>query len=270
MGGYIERGNFNGRDMRTPWVERSAGYVFRLQTDRLAEFIVVMEDNFNLLSMRQQSDDVTLNHEFGGLTLSDLREQEAWLREELRNEELEASDRLALERTLADVLSSIRGLQSQMSALDDQVIYSTITVHLSEVIIPESIEEEEVVKLTFGERFNHAASRSFNGFVAFCQGLLIVLIRMLPTLIILGLVGIALLLIIRKARKYRKANPKKPRPQPQPQQQVPGTVHYPGYQNWNNANQYYNNPNGMTANPNTGDPASNDQETNGSGKNDQI
>jgi len=259
MGGYIERGNFNGHDMRTPWVERSAGYVFRLHTDRLAEFIVVMEDNFNLLSLRQQSDDVTRNHEFGSSSLSDLREQEAWLREELRNEELEASDKLMYERALAEIQSSIRALESQMSTLDDQIAFSTITVYLSEVFIIEFIEED-IIEQTFGERFAQAASRSFDGFIAFCQGLLIVIIRMLPTLVILAIIGTALLLIIRKYKKYRKANPKKPRQRPQPHQvtpQVPGSANYSGYQGWNNEANRYNDPNNTSGIPNTGDNTSN-------------
>ena len=245
MGGFIVNSQYHGRDIRTPEVERSAIYTLRLPTDRLAEFIVIMEDNNNLYSLWQASDDVTVSHSHGGLTLSDLREQEARLRNALYDLDPEASDsdRLELERALTDVQSDIRSIEAQLSMMEDDVLYSTITVHLFEVIF---VEHEDFVELTFGERFSQQASRSWDGFVAFCQGFLIVLIRILPTLLILGVITAATVLIVRVCLKRSKAKIA--------QRAATRPANSTGYQNWSNhalwSEHYPNAPNNISSNEN--------------------
>jgi len=208
MGGYIVNAVVYGRDMRAPDIERSASYVFRLLTERLAEFIVEMEQNYNLLNLRQSSDDVTVSYESLDAVIYDFREREKRLLEELDDPELEDSIRRELENNLFDIQSAIRNFDIQQSSMDDSILYSTITVHLSEVIFDEEIEEEEIIAPTFGERFGLAASRSWDGFVSLCQGLLIFFIRALPTILILGVVTFTVILIVRKHKKWRVANPR--------------------------------------------------------------
>jgi len=231
MDGFLINAIVHGRDMRTPEVERSASYVFRLPAENLPRFIVLMEDNYNLLYLWQASDDVTVNYAHGSVTLGDLREQEERLRNELDKENLTVSQRQNLERELADLLTSIRSIEAQQSIRDDNVLFSTITVSIFEVVFVEIIEEEE---LTFGERFINAITRSWDGFLAFCQGFVIFLIRALPTLLILGVIALITIVIVRKCTKKSREKRK--------QQQAAGPVGYPGYPNWNgNVNQYYNN-----------------------------
>jgi len=245
MNGYLISAQVYGRDLRTPEAERYASYVFRLHTDRLAEFIMEMEDNYNLLSLRQLSDDITTEHRTVGTALEDMRGLEAIILKELEDEELDPADRRNLEAELNALRSSIRNLETHQSEMDDSILYSTVTVHLGEVIFVEVIEEEPEEEPTFGERFSLAASRSWDGFIGFCQGLLIIIIRILPTLLILGAIAVVTFLIVRKYRKWRAENPKPPKAQKPP--------YYAGYQNqsWNNnANQQYSDPNTITDNTN--------------------
>jgi hypothetical protein len=242
MGGFIVSAHLQGHNMHAPGNERVATYVFRLPTEQLAEFIVVMKDTYNLWELRQTADDVTTGYAHGDLTLSDLREEEAWLREALENPELEESEKRALESLLSDVLALIRSIGAQMSTMDDNILYSTITIYLYEVIFIEIEEPEEPVELTFGERFIDAASRSWAGFVAFCQGFVIVFIRALPVLLILGAITFVIVLIIRASIKRNKARPK---------QQTAGAPGFTGYPNWHvNANQGAVAPNRAPAAPN--------------------
>ena len=256
MNGFIVNAYVQGHDLRTPEFERSASYTFRLHTDRLAEFIVIMEDSYNLLHFWQASDDVTMRHEHGAMTLDDLREQEARIIIELDDPDLRASDKRNLERTLADVRSSIRNFETQQATMDDDVLYSTIQVHLFEVIFVDEIEEDE---LTFGERFSQAVSRSWAGFVAFLQGFAIFFIRALPTLVILGAITVVTVLIIRKYRAWRLVNPKKQKP-------VKTTTH-PNYQNWSGTNQYYD-PNWNYSDPNAQNAATSETNTEKSSEDD--
>jgi len=233
MQGYLISENIQGRDLRAPEYERNASYVLRLHTDRLLEFLIVMEDNFNLVNRRQVADDITASYEYSGLTLSDLREQETRMKAELESDELTASERRNLESSLANVQSSIRSHETQQSVMDDNVLYSTISIHLSEVIF---VDEIEIIELTFGERFFEAVTRSWDGFVAFGQGLLIVIINILPTLIVLAVITVITFLIVLRYKRWRKANPRK--------QKSSKPAVYPGYPNWNNnTQQYYNDPN---------------------------
>jgi hypothetical protein len=230
--------------MRTPEIERSATYIFRLPTERLAEFIVVMHDNYNLLGLWQGSDDVSMRYEYDGMTLSDLREQEARIREDLDDPDLDASDKNELERTLSDLLSHIRSLEAHMVSMEHNIVYSILNVHLYEIILNET--DAGTDDLTFGERFNNAASRSWGGFLAFLEGLLIVIIRILPTLLILGVIAFGTYFLVRFCKKKSKERSEK-RPPKQPE----STPEYIEYQNWNNANQNYYDPNAVYNDPNT-------------------
>ena len=236
MDGFIVNENVQGRDLRTPEYERSASYTFRLYTDNLPDFIVVIEDNFNLLSRNLASDDVTTSYEQMGFSLQDLREHERSLQNALGNPELDDSDRLDFEVALIEVQSHIRSIEQQRSVVDDDILFSFINVQIFEVNFFEDAPE-----LTFGERVSNAASISLGGLIGFGQGLLIVIIRILPTLIILGAVTVITIWIVRKVKKYNASKPKKPEP-PQPQQT--GNTNYGGYQNWNqNAHNTHTNHN---------------------------
>jgi len=249
LDGYVVTAHVQGRSLHASEFERIATYVFNLDTERLAEFIVIMENNYNLVSLWQASDDITGRHTHGGLTLSDLREQEERLKEQLDNENLRQADRLNLENALADVLASIRNLEVQRSEMDYNVRYSTISVSISEVIF-----KEDPPELSFGERFGQAAMSSLEGFIAFLQGFAIVIIRILPTLIILFVVAVLTLYIIRKVKKWNDARPKK-----EPKKVPPV---YTQHQNWNNnASWNYNNPNAGNA-PYSEDKADNSTDNN--------
>ena len=245
LGGFIMSEQVNGRDMRNPGYERSASYSFRLFTDNLPEFIVILEDNYNLLGRQLSADEITASYEHTGFTLGDLREQEERIKAALDDEELDDDARVDLEKALMEVQAFIRSLEMQQSTMDDDILYSFINVRLYEVIFieEEEIEEEEEVVLTFGERFLEEVLRSGNSFIAFLQGLLIVIIRILPTLLVLGVIATITILIIRKYKKWRIANPKKPKP-------VKTSV-YTGYQPLNNDPPYYYEPGGIHSVPNT-------------------
>ena len=212
MDGYVESADLRGNDLHYPPHERDAEYTIRLYTERLADFVEVIEDNYNIVSLRQRGVDVTGSYEYGESAIDDFRRQEARLITALENTRLETEDRLNIEKQLAQIQSDIRYYEREQSGFDDGIFYSTINVQLFEVIFPEEVveeeeeEEEEVVipDPTFGERFREAASRSWNGFTAFCQGLLIVLVRIAPTVLVLVVVAVVALLVYRGVRRFRR------------------------------------------------------------------
>ena len=243
LNGFLLNEQVQGRDLRTPDVERSANYMIRLYTDNLPQFIVIMEDNFNLLSRGLASDEITGIYEHVGVTLDDMRDIDSQLRDELNDPELEDDDRREIEQFLSEITTHIRDLERQQATMDDDIHFSFINIRLFEVIFVEEVEEkkEEVIEPTFGERFSEAASRSWAGFLGFGQGLLILFIRALPALLILVAITIVICLIVRKYKKWRKANPKPEKPTPPPYNN----------QNWHSTQQQHYNQNTAQHNTNT-------------------
>ncbi|MCL2392209.1 MAG: DUF4349 domain-containing protein [Oscillospiraceae bacterium] len=205
MDGFVERVHVLGRDMRFPQHERSAQFTIRIHADRLSEFLVVIQDNFNEVEFLQESDDVTVTYEHSESTLDDLRAQERRLFGDLENAELTAPERRTLERMLTDVQVSIRTHERRLSTFDDLVLYSTVNIHLFEVIFPEEIPEEIIYEPTFGERFTAALNRSGAEFIVIFQSFIILIIRVLPALVVIAILAVIAILVRRKIMKSRSA-----------------------------------------------------------------
>jgi len=201
-GGFLEEANLRGRDMRETETERSADFSFRVPSEQLTELLVLIENNYNLWSLRQTTIDSTEDYQRGDNRLDDLRKQEARLLEDMRELGITAEDRLALEQRLAQVQIAISDLLAQQSSIEYNLNYSTVIVYLHEVIFPEIIEEApEEAPPTFGERFNETVLSSVLLFVSFCQWLAIVIVAAAPVLLILVLLAAIALLVYRIVTK---------------------------------------------------------------------
>jgi len=209
LNGYVERANVHGRDMRSPWTERNAGFTLRIHSDNLAEFIVVMEDEFNLLFFNQDGNDVTAEFEHTEATLDDLREQEARLRDVLEDGTMSDTERRNLNRQLSEIQSNIRNRERQRNIFDDHIHYSTVNIRLFEIILPEDAPEppEEV---PFGVRFGEAIGNMAAGFVRVVQAIVIGVVSILPAIIILAVIVIVVIIICRKAKKAHNNNNNNP------------------------------------------------------------
>lgn len=197
MGGYVQSAYINGRDLRNPDIERDATYTFRIPSENLSEFLVVMEDNYTLWRLEQESQDITAKSNQTDTRLNDLLEQEKRLLEDIAAA-TESREKLSLERQLADVQASISGLDASRTSMDNAVIYSTVTIRLFEVILYEPEAERQV---SFAERLGLTVNNSLNWFVAFCQGFLLVLIALAPVIVILAVIAAIVLLVMRLVRR---------------------------------------------------------------------
>lgn len=200
LGGYVQSAYVNGRDLHNPEVERNASYTLRVPSEKLSEFLVIMEDNYTLYRLEQESQDITAKKQQTDTRLDDLRDQEKRLLETIAGT-TDAREKLSLERQLADVQSSISSLDASQSSMDNDVIYSTVTVNLFEVIFAEPVEERQI---PFSEKLSNTVSATMNGFLAFGQGLLLFTIVLLPVLLALAVIAVIILLIRRVYRKIHK------------------------------------------------------------------
>ena len=113
------------------------------------------------------------------------------------------SDALAVENELTDIQIQIARIKTRMNNIENDVAYSYINLVVHEV---REYSEEPVIEKTdtFGQRLMNTISKTWRGFLEFLEALLFLIIRLLPYLLLLGIV-LFLLNRIRKALKARQA-----------------------------------------------------------------
>jgi len=199
MGGYITFAEVHGHDLRWPNSERHGNFMFRIPSERLDDFIVVMENNFNIWWYRQTTEDETERHQETISQTENLREQESRLLQELADAE-DLETRIEIENMLSQVRNALREFEAAQARIVDAVIYSTVHIRLYEVLLQEDYEPEPEPEATFSERLSNAVSNSIDGVAAFGQGLLLVMIAIAPVLIVIIAVGAIVLLIIKRSK----------------------------------------------------------------------
>jgi len=206
-GGYIEYANVTGYDLRYPPVERAADFRFRVPSEQLGEFLVEIENNYNLWYLLQETADDTARYQLDDTRLDDLREQERRLLDDLKKT-YDAKERLNIESRLSEVQSSIRRLSASQASIENNVVLSTVNIKLFEVIIT---DPESVVTVPFVENLRGVASNSIDTFINILQGLVIAIVVLSPFIIIVAVVGGIVLLVNRmiKKRKRERAGNKK-------------------------------------------------------------
>ena len=148
-GGYIVTADIRGSDMRSRRpTEQSAYLRFRIPTERLGAFILVVENNFNIWHLQQVMQEETQWYEQIGWNLDDLRAEERHLRElleegEENEEEIEEIHQAQAAERLTEIHRHIRELEAAQAAIMDDVIFSTVDVTLFEAFMPEMREQPE-------------------------------------------------------------------------------------------------------------------------------
>lgn len=117
------------------------------------------------------------------------------------------SDAIAVENKLTQIQVEIARLKTRMNNIENDVAYSYINLTVNEV--REYTEDPVIEKTdTFGQRLMNTVSRTWRGFLEFLEELLFLIIRLLPYLLLLGIVLFPLNQLrkaIKKKRNARKA-----------------------------------------------------------------
>ncbi len=110
----------------------------------------------------------------------------------LQDEAATVEDLIALETAISDRQAELESLEAQQRFLADQVGLSTITLVLG---------SRDVAPVTEPDTFLTGLVAGWEALVAFGSGLLVLLGVLLPWLVLLGLLGLVVLLIVRRARR---------------------------------------------------------------------
>lgn len=196
IGGYIESSSVWGNSY-TSVSTRSADYTARVPSDKLDEFIQIVDGLGNVTYKNEGVEDVTLQYiDVESRKKSLETEQERLL--ELLEQAGNLEDLMAIESRLSEVRYELENYGSQKRLLDNQIDYSTVHISVSEV---ERITET-------GERsfFQEISDRFSDNLYAVGQGLrgfVIGLIGSLPVLAVWAVVIGVIVLLLRKIYKKR-------------------------------------------------------------------
>ena len=197
LGGYIQDSSVWGSSSDYS-SSRSASYTLRIPSDKLDEFIDVVETLGNVTYKNESVDDVTLRYVDVDSHKKALETEQERLLELLAQAE-NMEDLLAIESKLSDVRYELENYGSQLRLLDNQIDYSTVNVDVDEVERVTDTGEKSFfgeIKDRFGNSL-YTVGRDIRGFV-------IVVLGSLPILIVWAVIIAIAVLIVKKIRKGRK------------------------------------------------------------------
>ena len=128
-GGYIESSSENGSASGSArWVS----LVLRVPADQYQDFLSQAGQTGNLISLRQEQENVTAEYVDIEARLNSLETQRTRLQELLAQAQ-QLEDLLQIQQQLSDTEYQIESYTAQMRALQNQIAYCTVTVDLREV-----------------------------------------------------------------------------------------------------------------------------------------
>jgi hypothetical protein len=128
---------------------------------------------------------------------------------------------IKVEDRLTEVQTELNQYKTRLSVMDTEVAYSTITMNIKEVL--EYKESQPGKKTnTFIQRLQNTLEESLTGFLSFMEGLLFLIIRLLPFIIVFGALWFVSKPLrvrfkaFRQVRKAKREAKKKKKANPEP------------------------------------------------------
>ena len=200
LGGYVESRNIYNGSQYSGRRYRSGELTVRIPADRLSEFVQHVEDNTNITSNRETTEDITLTYVSTESRLKALQTEEARLLEILA-EAKNLSELLELESRLTQVRTELEQVKSKLQVFDNQVNYGTVYLNIREVVEYTVVDEPETV----WERIGTGFMQSLKDLGGFFTELFVFIVVGLPYLVILGVAITALILLWKRAKKKKCA-----------------------------------------------------------------
>ena len=205
LGGYTESRNvYTGSRYSDRTNRRYANLTLRIPKDKLDEFVSHMQDESNVTSSNETSDDVTLTYVATKSRMTALQKEEARLLE-LIDKAANLSELLELEKRLTEVRTELEQVTSQLLLYDNLVDYGTITLSISEVQELTPVEEPG-----FFTRITTGFTGSLRNLWTFLKELAIFLVVALPYLLPVAVVALTVVLLIRRSVRKRRNARKQP------------------------------------------------------------
>lgn len=205
FGGYMEQADVSGNSLY--WSgERSSRYsniTARIPENKLDAFLTEVSSQGNVTYKNESVQDVTLQYTDITSRKKTLQMEQERLWELL--EKAESVDAvIALEARLSEVRYQLESIESQLRALDNQIVYSTVYLSIQEVQVLTSTDPD-----TIPVRIQKGLSRSFNTLKISSVDFLVWFISSLPILAVFAVLVFIAVIILKKPLKRRKTRKQK-------------------------------------------------------------
>lgn len=195
-GGYVEN---SSADLGNGYSSnRYATYTVRIPAEKLDSFLASAGENGTITSKNEEQQNVTLEY----VDLESRIEAYKTEKQTLTNllEKAESLDNvLAIQERLSEVNYQIESYTSQLKVLENRVSYSTVTLRIYEV---ERVTEAEP---TVWSRIKNEFSDNLDDLIDWCKDAVVNIIGGLPILIPFAAFITAVILILKKIIRKRKA-----------------------------------------------------------------
>lgn len=196
LGGYTESRRTGKRGSDRRWCSMT----IRIPADRLGQFLTHMQEQANVLSTAEDTQDVTLQYSDTEARITALRTEQTRLLE-LLSQAQNLGEILEIEARLSDVTYELERHEAHKRTYDNQISYATIHLSLTEVETLTPVEEPSV-----WQRITGGFADSLEGVGEDLVDTFVWLIVSLPYLLIwVPLAALALVLLRKFRRKKQKA-----------------------------------------------------------------
>ena len=215
LNGYVETSKISGRSFYNKEGARVASITVRIPSDKVDEFVGVVDENANVINKQEATENVTLKY-------ADIESRKKSL--EIEQERLfvllEKADTLdsivTLESRLSEIRYELQNYETTLRTYDNKVEYSTVTLSIQEV---EKLSPKVEIKQTVGTRIKNGFSGTMYNISEGLKNFFVWFIVNLPYLLIWTVIIAAAVLIIRKlVKRMGEDRPKNPPTPPIPPQ----------------------------------------------------
>lgn len=179
---------------------RTAYLTVRIPSDKFEEFINSLSEMGQITNKSTSTENITRTYNDNQAHIEALQKEQARLLE-MMDKATTIDEMISVEKRLTSVETELNQANTSKAEMDNDVEYSTISISVSEVNKYTEVEKQEK---NFGEK-EKAIKNSWNALLVFFQGLLIVLLYILPFAII-ALVIIFIIIFYKKKHPKAKKN----------------------------------------------------------------
>lgn len=173
----------------------------RIPSEHYDDFVNALGDSGKITDKSQNVQNISKRYYETETTIQSLKIQEERLLDMMESAQT-IEEMITVEARLSEVQNQLAIYKNELSDMDTDVSYSTVTITLNEVL--EYTPDREPVKTaTFGDRLKNTLSDSWNGFLDFQEDFLFFLIGAFPYLLILAVIIVVIVLLTKKNRKNK-------------------------------------------------------------------
>ncbi len=197
-GGYIESSSLEGNNIYSNYSQRYASFTVRIPKDKEDSFMQGMDENANIRSKSESTEDITLKYVDTESHKEALKLEQERLMAILEKAET-VEEIISLESRLSQVRYELGSYESTLRTYDNLVDYITVHIQVNEVQ-----EITEPPKQSAGERMISGFKNSVKNIGRGIKEFTIWIIIHIPYLVVWAIVIGAVVLVVRVWKKRRK------------------------------------------------------------------